>query len=239
MPIEVVSSDPQRPNVRRHPADMSPEERAQWLYDTINSTISLPQWQAWANKVDPKCPPEAPFRTDKRVSGGDQNECVETPDNCPYGTTAFGKDQCIGTNDPRIAASSGVAPGGEQAAQGLAAPARPGIQDLLTNMTFQRMFGSLNPKQLGETPTAGLFNIGGGRQARTLEGGALMWGGINDQGAAPPPAALPAPGAVARPPVTGGPAGVGDRGLFGVVNGMARRRPRPQAPRTAPQTFTY
>lgn len=100
------------------PFDPDPEQRVEYLYNTINSTISKDQWRAWADKVDPKCPPEAPFRTDKKVSGGDQNECVETPDNCPYGTRAFGKDKCLSEQDPRVSWGEGGrrgAPGGPNA----------------------------------------------------------------------------------------------------------------------------
>lgn len=87
-------------------------QSAEELYNRINTDISLDQWKAWEGKQDPSCPESHPFRTDKKVSGGDQNECVETPDNCPEGTTAFGKDQCIPVNDKRIGGGGGPWGGG-------------------------------------------------------------------------------------------------------------------------------
>lgn len=226
--VGVPYASPQRPGVKRHPAEMTPEERAQYLYDTINSEISLPQWQAWANKVDPGCPPNRPFRTDKQVSGGDQRECVETPDNCPTGTRAFGANQCLPESDPKFGATGGVAPGAPGAVPGAPAAPQIGVADLLNNMTFQRMFGSSafgkpTPTQVGQ---GNLFNLGQGQQARVLEGGALQWGagGFDTS-------PLTAPG-------RGGPASGGPTGIADLVTQMNRRKGGFGAPRV-PRTFSY
>jgi hypothetical protein len=233
---------------------MTPEERAQWLYETINSEISLPQWQVWANQVDARCPPNKPFRSTKQVSGGDQNECVETPDNCPEGTTAFGQNQCISVQDPRIQSAWGTGPAGAPGAGGAgaagAAPQAPqlSMMDLLSNMTFQRMFGHLNPMGARQVGQENRFNFGQGNQGRVLDGGALQWVGPSPFATQPQAPAAPAGGALPpglpatpsmvaanRAPQPMAPQG----GMFGIVNGINRRRRgvAPGAPATA--TFAY
>jgi len=202
---------------------MTPEQRAQWLYDNINSTISLPQWQAWADKVDPGCPQNRPFRTDKQVSGGNQTECVETPDNCPDGTRAFGANQCLPETDARFTDVNGPAAGtpGAPGAPGAAGAGSPqiGIQDLLSNMTFQRMFSGLDPNKVSQVQGGqNLFNMGNGQQAKTLEGGALQWGdapGFSSTMRAPTPGLL-------RP-----------TGVAGLITPMVAKK------KVQPQTFMY
>jgi hypothetical protein len=212
-------------------SSMDPAAQAQWLYDNINSTISLPQWQAWAGKIDPTCPQGRPFRTDKHVVGGDQRECVETPDNCPDGTRAFGKTDCLPENDPKFAAADNptgtAAPGAGVAAK---APGI-GLQDLMGNLTFQRLYGSAgfgkpaSPTQVG---TGNLFNLGTGDQARVLEGGALQWGAA--------PGFQSGPNPELKSSITGGPTGlVQPTGLASLVNQMNRRKQGAGLPRT----FTY
>lgn len=218
------------------PFDPDPNVRAQWLYDNINSTISMPQWQAWANLADPKCPPGRPFRTQKQVDGGDQNECVETPDNCPEGTSAFGANRCISVQDPRISGAGG--PGGQTPGQGGPGGATPGIglADLVGNMTFQSMFRNITPQQAGgisQVGTGNQFNLGNGQQGRVLNDGAFMWGDPNGFNAANPAAAQPLnPGSfrgVQKPATT-------QPGMFDYVNNMVRKGQRTQVPQ---RTLSY
>ena len=74
-------------------------QRAQQSYNTINSDISLDQWAAWDQFADPSCPPSSPYRSQKLLNGQKANTCEETPDNCPPGTRAFGKNECRQAGD--------------------------------------------------------------------------------------------------------------------------------------------
>lgn len=85
--IEPTPNEPPPPP----PAPPAPESHAQHSHDTINSNISLEQWQAWEQFYDATCPPATPYRSQK--VGGD-NVCAETPDNCPPGKTAWGQNEC-------------------------------------------------------------------------------------------------------------------------------------------------
>lgn len=68
----------------------------QHVKGTIDSTISDAQWMAWKKHLDPGCPSNAPFRTERPGPGGaafsGPDRCVEKPDNCPEGFRVIGND---------------------------------------------------------------------------------------------------------------------------------------------------
>lgn len=83
---------PNGPQPAPAPTQYSPT--AMSSHQNINSDISLDQWQAWDEFHDPACPPQTPYRSQKMLDGQKANTCEETPDNCPPGTQAFGKNDC-------------------------------------------------------------------------------------------------------------------------------------------------
>lgn len=118
-------------------------ERAWKSYNEINSTISPEQWQEWDKHYDPSCPEKYPYRGTKLIDGKPNNQCAESPDNCPEGYAAFGRDECRpvgnaggpGSGAPSYPAGPGGGAGGPgsgfyQASQGGAG----GIEELLSRI---------------------------------------------------------------------------------------------------------
>lgn len=83
---------------------------AQWAHNTIDPSVSVAQWEAWSQFYDPTgCPSNTPYHSAK--DGGD-NACVEKPDNCPPGKQAWGPNQCVSGDDPRVGGGGAGGPGG-------------------------------------------------------------------------------------------------------------------------------
>ena len=111
---------------------------------TIDSTISDAQWMAWKKNLDPGCPSNAPFKTERPGPGGSSfsgpDRCVEKPDNCPDGFQVVGRDSgdkiagCVpagsagGTSGGSDFGGGGLGGGGGLA--GLGAPGAGGLGGL-------------------------------------------------------------------------------------------------------------
>lgn len=95
------------PSMPGKPAGVS--DRAWNSFNSINSNISLEQWQAWDQYADPRCPPNMPYRSQKTIGGQPNNACAETPDNCPEGYQAYGRNECRTTQE--VASLTGHAGG--------------------------------------------------------------------------------------------------------------------------------
>jgi len=98
------------PGQPRQPGEQPPAEGDEAYYAAAEAVLgpgrySRAQLDAWREHYDPTgCPPSHPFHSAKE--GGD-NACVESPDNCPDGKQAWGTNQCISGDDPRITRAGG------------------------------------------------------------------------------------------------------------------------------------
>ncbi len=93
-------------------------------WETIDSSISRGQWDAWQGMLDPSCPESHPYRAERTNEDGSPiNACLEKPVDCPDGMTALdigGRNTCVPLDHPRVLAAWGSGGGG--------APSGPGIQ---------------------------------------------------------------------------------------------------------------
>lgn len=91
---EQLGYDPSKKATSQELAQMSPEQRAWWSMQNINSfdaqsrnpmekQQAFNQWMAWQDKFDASCPPRYPYR-DR------MGQCNESPDNCPPGMQVVG-----------------------------------------------------------------------------------------------------------------------------------------------------
>lgn len=190
----------------RQSANMTPEQRARWAMEHIESFDSqsktqrsreeaLEQWRLWDKHYDESCPPNNPYRNE-------QGDCAEKPDDCSPGTTKHGS-KCVPWDQlpPEL---GGTAGGGGQAqggGGGQYAPPPPstfGSQigytgNPLTDMLlYQFNTGSqlsdpskMNTFALGEDRQEGGTGAGADQGARTgqlLKGGGLWWQGPQEAG---------------------------------------------------------
>jgi hypothetical protein len=100
----------------RQTASMTPQQRAAWAAQNINSfdaqagfgyspEKAQAQWLAWDKHYDSNCPPNAPYR-------GRAGQCAESPDNCPEGTTLHGSSCIPHDQVPSFGAGGGAGGGG-------------------------------------------------------------------------------------------------------------------------------
>ena len=128
-------ADQPRPGSNNGLGGMSRDQLVDHFFSQVDSTKSKDQWGAWVDEfgvgsgpgqIDPTCPPTKAFHTSKNVSGGDAGACVDHPDACPPGTSAWGRDQCqpegYGQGQP---ATPAAAPPKVNAVT--AAPAQPAV----------------------------------------------------------------------------------------------------------------
>ena len=168
----------------------------------INPHISEAQFMhpEWRNAYDPQgCPPNKPFHSIKQ--GGD-NSCVEQPDNCPDGKTAFGANECISGDDPRVGGGRGAQAPPGQGGQGASPQGGPGGMAYTGNPLVDALLYQFNSRRSLQTGAPNIFtgfahegqdfpNISG----QLLKGGGLLWGapgslgqqGSPDVGAPKPP----------------------------------------------------
>ncbi len=154
-------------------------------YTTVDSSKPLSQWTSWVaeGKYDPTATGYARFKSSKVDANGNPIQGdFEHPDACPDGTTAFGKNQCISTNDPRIQAAWGTGPGGANApgASGSAAAPPPPPPTWGANGSYNASGGGDNANATKTSPlqgmlqdmftqrTGALFNPGGQQTSGSL-----------------------------------------------------------------------
>lgn len=157
----------------RQTANMTPEQRARWAQEHINSfdaqsrnpmdpQQAFNQWLAWDDKYDASCPPNRPYR-------GRTGTCEEGPDNCPEGTTLHGS-KCISNEQANqlFGGGYGGQPQGGQQGQSAGGPAAPGLDPNDPNSALQDALVALYQER------GGMF--GGSDAGEALKGGGIWWG---------------------------------------------------------------
>jgi len=151
-----------------------------WLYQNVDSSYSVAQWQTWINlgNYDPKTHKFRPERTGP--NGEVLDAWVEKPVDCPDNMTASGAGRCVDVGGPSTpgAAAAPVPVGPGKPSSQLGYTGDP-LQDALVDMFNYRagLFGEKDPFLSGVTSRApkkddisGMF----------LPGGGLWWGGENN-----------------------------------------------------------
>lgn len=182
---------------------LTAETVAQHAYNTIDSTIPMSQWQAWQGHFDPACPPNAPYKSQKVDSSGKViGGCEEKPDNCPWGTTAYGANQCLPVNDPKVAGAMGAKDRQYWSQHGINIPGGNGggAGSPLNGMVSGMMPGYQNSLSYDSGPkkpsASGLYP--------EMPRPAFRPGGIGENTGFMPPPANPMPGGYGKPTISGG-----------------------------------
>lgn len=153
--------------------------------DRFDTNIPWDVWDSWYPLWDHTT---GKFKSIKLDAGNNPvSGLFDKPTDCPDGTTAYGQNQCLPLDHPKI---QGIKPGA-----GATALSGAGVFDLVNNLVFQR----LSAKNSWAAPTPGLVpagyttankgygvipgltdsRYGGQASALALPGGGLAWGGID------------------------------------------------------------
>ena len=190
-----------------------------FLAQTVDSSYSPAQWQAWINLGNYN-PATHKFRSERTGPNGEVLDAwVDKPTDCPSGMTAAGASKCFDEGDPRLygGVSGGAAaappPPDDQGKAQLEYTGDP-LQDALYQFFNQRagIFGKRNPYLLGASLRTGTEDLA----AKPLGGGGIWWGDARSLSSAlapftgtptPPPNPFPVPKSTVAAPVpdvTGG-----------------------------------